>query len=64
MTTTQTPREARITAIAERLRERSDELTKIGCQIEETNEAGSNALQEAAQHLDDAAFILEELKLA
>lgn len=50
--------------VAEKLRARSDGLTKMACQIEETDEAGANALYEAAQHLDDAAYILEELKLA
>ena len=57
-------KEARIAAIAERLRERSDELSSMGYRIEETNPTGSSALLEASQHLDDAAYILEELKLA
>lgn len=57
-------RTAKLIAFADRLRERSDELTKMACRIEETDEAGANSLNEAAQHLDDAAYILEELKLA
>lgn len=64
MTVTTVPTKQRTDWIANRLRERSDELMKFGSQIEETDDANAQLLYEASQHLDDAAYILEELKLA
>lgn len=66
-------REARLLTIADRLREYSTEIENLAAEIEEeTGESNSNPntvtpidfLYRAARSIDDAAGILEELRLA